>query len=164
MTWVIHIIYIIWIEARGANNLDYIIWIIKATFKPQFQVFQMSLLCWLYGFVTIVTAAIFNPQCEFSLAVIQNVASNWILWLIILNHSKPYSIHNVASALLCWGFLLIGPSFTVTTEAKTHIKSTLDFFFHEASDWTMLDRNKIHNQTTIWFPPLRDPRLYHEDQ
>ena len=143
-------------------------WIIKATFKPQcgfsFQVFQIWFLCGLYGFVTVVTAATFNPQYGFSLEVMQNVASNWIMWLIIRNHNKPHSIHNVASALLWWGLPLICPSFTVITETKTHIKSTSHFFFQKASDWAMLDRNKSHIQTTIWFPPWRGPRLDHKDQ
>ena len=80
-------------------------WIIKATFKPQcgfkFQVFQMWLLCGLYGFVTTVTAATFNPQYGFSLEVIQNVASNLdYVANYIRNQNKPHSMHNVASALL----------------------------------------------------------------
>ena len=32
------------------------------------------------------------------------------------------------------------------------------------SYWAMLDINKSHIQTKIWFPPWRGPRLYHKDQ
>ena len=61
----------------------------------------MWLLCELYGFVTIVTAATLNPQCGFSLEVMQNVASNWIMWLIILETTATLTQYtNVASALL----------------------------------------------------------------
>ena len=41
-------------------------------------------LCELHGFDTLVTAAIFNPECGFPLEVMQNVALNQIMWLIIL--------------------------------------------------------------------------------
>ena len=58
----------------------------------------------------------------------------------IRNHNKPHSsTQNVGSSLLQSGLLLIGPSFTVTTETKTHIKSTLHFF-------ELLDRSKSQSK------------------
>ena len=67
-----------WEANNPEEQIIQIMWIIKATFKLQcgiwFQVFQLWLLCRLYGFVTIVTAATFSPQCGFSLEVMQNVA------------------------------------------------------------------------------------------
>ena len=82
------------------------------------HIIRMWLLCGLYGFVTIVTAATFNPQCGFSLEVMQNVASNWIMWLILLGTTTShiqYTMWLSAYSSFCRGF------FAYSKELQTDI-------------------------------------------
>ena len=107
----------------------------------------------LHWYLTI--KATFKPQYSFWFLVFQMCLLCGLHGFVTIVTAATFKIQNVASGLQ---LPLIGPSFTVTQKPKTHTKSTLHFFFYEASDWAMLDRNKSHIQTTEWFLLSRGPR------